>query len=190
MRSIILVCAALMLAACSSEPAATASPSASSSAHDVVIVTATPTPVPPDDAIVVTGTSACETVDEVGPEPIGDTAGYVMTSGFRCEATASDPRVTGREEMTLVARIVDPALGGACTMDDAVLTSADGTWSGTGRCMVDLAGILSPAQYVEPWYFGEVLFVGGGAYEGLHYRCFLSGMQGELAHAGWIAEEG
>lgn len=191
MRTSVIAVLALLLSACTVIHESSA-PTETVTAHTVVTVTAAPSPSPlvPADVVAVTSTASCVTLDPVGLKDFGTSDGYIMTTKFRCTTTSSDPRTVGVEEFTMVATIANPAVGGACTIDDAVLETDEGKWTGAGECVVDLAGILSPAKYVEPTYFGHVHYAGTGAYEGLVYNLHLYGMQGEIAHAGWIGQAG
>ncbi|NTV38631.1 MAG: hypothetical protein HGA51_01550 [Demequinaceae bacterium] len=191
MRASVIVVLALLLSACTASQEGSP-PTQTVIAQSIVTVTVTPTPGPtgPDRATTVMSTASCSELDPVDFQDIPGSDGYVMTTRFGCDTTSSDQRISGHEEFTMVATILDPTVGGACIIDDAVLSTDQGTWRGSGRCMVDLAGVLSPAKYVEPTYFGDVAYVGEGAYSGLEYHYYLYGMQGEIAHAGWIAESG
>jgi hypothetical protein len=133
---------------------------------------------PPNEAVAVVGTSECVITDRTFN-------GDMITELFECTVEMSDPRVTGTETLTAVTQ--DGDKGGVWTVDDAVLTTGDGTWRGTGQGVVDYVGVLPTAQGMAPYNYGELHYRGEGRYEGLEFHYYLSASNSGGAYAGWIA---
>ena len=145
----------------------------------------------PDTATVVTGTSRCDW------RPLGNTfdseGDEVIEERFVCETEMSDARATGIEEYPLiVTRVIDPdeAVGGTWTAEDTTLTTEDGVWRGSGYGVVDMVGVSPLAEGIWPFNYGEVHYVGEGAYDGLRMYLYISGTNLDFALAGWIVESG
>ena len=141
--------------------------------------------VPPDDAIVVVGS----TLGNCSMTPISDDlvdGVDVIVEHFVCETESSDPRVSGTEDLMVVTRVADYATGGTWTVQDSTLTNDQGVWRGTSQGIVDLVGVLPFAEGLWPYNYGEAHYVGEGAYEGLEYHYFFSGSNGKGGVAGWI----
>ena len=109
----------------------------------------------------------------------------IIRESYACIHEMSDPRVTGSESLPIVSHSVGN--GGTFTVADAVLETDGGTWRGSGRGVFTFEPVL-PEPLLPPINFGEMHYIGEGAYEGLEYRYYLSGSNYGLAIAGWISE--
>lgn len=103
---------------------------------------------------------------------------------YTCETVSSDPRFEGTEELDLVA--YDGGSAGGPWTAEAVLTQDRGSWRGRGRGVWD-AGASPLGTPGVPFNYGEMTFVGEGAYEGLVLHYYVAGTDEELALMGWIA---
>ncbi len=124
----------------------------------------------PDDAVVVSGSAACDFSDE-GVDPEGG-AGFLVV----CELEMSDPRVSGTETHDRIRFVADGPVGLVWMAEEAVITNAEGTWRGSAQATDD--GVPS----------GEAHYVGEGGYEGLEYHYYFGGSDdAEVAIVrGWI----
>lgn len=143
--------------------------------------TAPGVPVGPDVSYFV-GTSTCEW-GRTGREFIDGVEHYAEF--FSCVTETTDPRMTGTEELPVVTYnlfgVASPWTA------DSVFTSEDGSWRGRGQGMVDLDGASPLGTPGQPFNYGEMTYVGEGAYEGLAAQVYLTGTNGEWALSGWIA---
>lgn len=143
---------------------------------------------PPDNATVVVGNLVCSGLPPESPSE-SDTAS-ALTERFQCHDETSDPRVGGTETITLVTRIAGSSIARTWVSETAELTNDGGTWHGTGQGLVDLVGVLPQAQGVKPFKYGEMHYVGEGAYEGLEYHYYFAGSDSRVGVTGWIASTG
>lgn len=136
--------------------------------------TAAPFPRVPADAVVVSGSAACEVSDE-GLDPEGG-PGYLVV----CELDLSDPRVSGTERHDRFHFVTERGGGTVWLAEDAVITNADGTWRGSVQAAEDARA--TPA--------GEAHYVGDGAYEGLefHYYFFHADLAVPAEVRGWVSD--
>ena len=140
--------------------------------------------VPGSDAVLVVGNSVCA-VSTVGDEVIEGV--MAVTERFECETVSSDPRTSGVEVFPeIVSRIGDWSKGGTWTAEGVTLTNEEGVWRGTGHGAFDLRGSLPFAEGISPFNYGEVNYVGEGAYEGLQLHIYISGPNEQAGLAGWI----
>jgi hypothetical protein len=120
----------------------------------------------------VAGTSSCTS----GSDSERFVDGVAQTTmPFHCVIQMSDPRVTGREDFTLVVRQLDAAVGATWTATDVVLTSPGGTWRGEGSGVVDYRPSLPAAPGLTELQIGRLDLVGEGAYQGLEFHCYIAG---------------
>jgi hypothetical protein len=140
------------------------------------------TQMPPAEAAAVVGTAECLITERT-------VEGDVMLERFECTVQMSDPRVTGSETLTAVTRLASDTAD-VWTVEDAVLTTSEGTWRGEGRGVVDYVGVLPSAEGTWPYNYGEMLYVGEGDYAGLEFQNFISASNAGGAYAGWIAPTG
>ena len=102
---------------------------------------------------------------------------------FTCETVTSDQRFSGTEEFDLIA-YYGGSVGGPWTAEGG-LTRDEGSWHGQGLGVWD-AGASPLGTPGVPFNYGEMTYVGEGAYAGLVLHCYLAGTDEELASMGWI----
>ena len=142
---------------------------------------------PTDDATVVVGSGRCG-MTSVSDDVVDGVE--VIVEHFVCEVEASDPRVSGTEDLMVVTRLATWTLGGTWTVEDATLTNDGGTWRGSSQGVVDLTGVHPFAKAVIPFNYGEAHYIGEGAYDGLEYHYYISGSNGTAGVTGWIQPAG
>ena len=143
--------------------------------------------IPADDATVVVGSVRCG-MTNVSDDVVDGVE--VIVEHFVCEVEASDPRVSGTEDLMVVSRVAHFTLGGTWTVQDATLTNDGGTWRGSAQGVVDLTGVHPFAKGVIPFNYGEAHYIGEGAYDGLVYHYYFSGSNGMEGVTGWIQPAG
>lgn len=145
-------------------------------------------PVAGDDAVLVVGNTSCS---RTSYREVGTIDGLeVIEEQFVCELVASDPRVSGTEQLTVTSRVGDWSKGGIWTATGN-LTTADGAWRGSGRGVFSLAaGDLPGGAVRPPVNFGEMRYIGEGRHEGLVYEYYFVGTNHEDSRAGWIETAG
>ena len=128
----------------------------------------------PDDAVVVSGTAACEFSDE-GTGTDGEPGAFLVV----CELDMTDARVSGIERHDRFDFVAEGRSGTVWLVEDATITNADGTWRGSAQAAENAAAIPS----------GEAHYVGEGAYEGLefHYYFFHAELGDDAELRGWIS---
>jgi hypothetical protein len=110
--------------------------------------TAAPFPGVPADAVVVSGSAACEVSDDRRTPEGGP--GYLAV----CELDLSDPRVSSTERHDRFHFTTDRGGGTVWLAEDATITNADGTWRGS----------VQSAEGAHAIPAGEAYDVGDGAY--------------------------
>jgi hypothetical protein len=103
----------------------------------------------------VTGTAACDAAGSGAVDPEGE-----LDVRVTCQLDLSDPRVGGTEwqgRFRILAGSV--GAGDVRVADDALITTAEGSWRGSVQGAADDASVPVP--------IGEAHYVGEGAYEGL-----------------------
>lgn len=135
------------------------------------------------DAVVVVGAGTCSMRNEGFTEADGV---FLLTERFVCEDVMSDHRVSGAHELVVVTEYVDENTGGVWTTESATLTNDEGAWRGSAWGVVDLSGVLPFAEGLWPFNYGEGLYFGEGAYEGLVYHWYIAGSNSESGLTGWI----
>jgi hypothetical protein len=139
---------------------------------------------PGSDAVFVVGNGVC-TISTLEDEVVDGVT--VITERFDCETVSSDPRTSGVEIYPeIVSRITDKSRGGTWTAEGITLTNDEGVWRGTGHGAFDLRGDLPFAEGISPFNYGEINYVGEGAYEGLRLHIYISGPNEQVGLAGWI----
>ena len=101
-----------------------------------------------------------------------------------CTTESTNPRVVGTEELHLTryGNWSDAAPWTA----DAVLSTTEGTWRGSGRGVRDVTGASGLGMARFPFLYGELTYVGEGAYDGLVMHRYMAGHLGNLAVSGWV----
>ncbi len=146
--------------------------------------TASTSEAPGSDAVLVVGNGVCA-VSTLGDEFVDGVT--IITERFDCETVSSDPRTSGIEIYPeIVSRITDMSKGGTWTAEGITLTNDEGVWRGTGHGAFDLRGDLPFAEGIRPFNYGEINYVGEGAYEGLRLHIYISGPNEQAGLAGWI----
>ncbi len=127
----------------------------------------------PADAVVVSGTAACDLSGE-GVSAEGETGSLLVV----CELDMSDTRVSGTERHDRF-RVHSTPHGSAWLVEEAVITNAKGSWRGSAQAAENNAAIPS----------GEAHYIGEGAYEGLefHYYFFHPELDDKAELRGWIS---
>lgn len=127
----------------------------------------------PDDAVVVSGSAACE-FSEAGIDADGEPGGMLVA----CQLDLSDPRVSGTERHDGFNWVAEGRGGFAWLVEDATITNDEGTWRGSAQAVEDPGNIPS----------GEAHYVGESAYEGLefHYYFFHADLGDDAEVRGWI----
>jgi hypothetical protein len=129
--------------------------------------TAAPFHAIPDDSVAISGTAACTF------------GGGAEGLKVECELDMSDPRVSGAEIHDGFSFFAEGSGGRVWVAEEASITNADGTWSGSAQAAEDYEATPS----------GEAHYAGEGAYEGLefHYYFFHADLSDEAQLRGWIS---
>ena len=102
-----------------------------------------------------------------------------------CTTESTDPRVDGTGEWDRIAYGTLQGEGVPWTAV-GVLTTAEGTWRGNGHGMATTGGASGLGMAGFAFGFGEMTYIGEGAYEGLVMRYYLAGHAGNTAVSGWV----
>jgi hypothetical protein len=133
------------------------------------------------DVSYFTGTEAC-TSELLGSAVVDGVEQAEIR--YTCETVTTDPRFEGTEELVLIAYDAG-TVGGPWTAAGS-LTQDTGAWRGQGLGVWD-AGASPLGTPGVPFNYGEMTYIGEGAYEGLVLHYYVAGTDEELALMGWIA---
>jgi hypothetical protein len=69
---------------------------------------------------------------------------------------------------------------------ESVVTTDEGSWSGTSQGVYDLYGVSPLGTAGEVFRYGQSEYVGEGAYEGLVAHYYMAGNDDVASVTGWI----
>lgn len=147
--------------------------------------TVAPTPAATPRVTPIRGFSSCmiTSYDEATPGPSQSTE--TVTEHFRCTYRASDPRIEGLAEADFTTTF-EPAGSTTARWEGIVtITNDDGAWTGPAKGAL----VFWPGRG-GPYNYGEGVYEGSGAYEGLVYHELIAGSDSGIDVSGWIEPGG
>lgn len=136
----------------------------------------------PAEAEPFVGTEECE-MTYFDPSESIEGVSYLVEH-FSCTTETTDPRATGTEELDVFSRLGPRPLPWVAYGE---FSTDEGSWRGRGEGMVDPQGRSPFGTSGRPFNYGEMTYVGEGAYDGLVMHYYFAGGDDLTGVAGWIA---